>query len=94
LADWLVPSAPFTLRCRQQACGSAALQVRHARLSHPLSAPVGTRSPAQHALLGEGWSYRPALFASTHHHGLDLSALCRILHIEARSSRIAKLSTT
>src|SRR5450432_45078 len=28
---------------------------------------MGTPSPAQRVLLGEGWSYRPALFAGTHH---------------------------
>jgi hypothetical protein len=49
LADWLVPSAPFTLRCRQQACeniaaGASVEQAApHCKDLSRLPSPLGTR---------------------------------------------------
>jgi transposase-like protein len=96
LLDWLVPSAHFSLRCRQQACehlsaGSSVDQAaphckdpsRSPRSLH--SPPVGPPSPAQRVLLGEGRSRRRHFLRAPTILAWDLSAVCRILPIEARS---------
>jgi hypothetical protein len=96
LPHWLAPFAPFTLRCRQQACKSIA-----AGTSVEQSAPHcqdPTRSPDPSTL--RRWAHRRLLsvcywvkagavnqqfFQAPTIVAWDLMALCRILPIEARS---------
>jgi len=96
LPDWLVPSAPFTLRCRQQACESIAAgdsveqAAPHCQDPSRSPDPSTLRRWAQRRLLsvccwvktgaiGEHLFRAPTILA------WDLSAVCRILPIEARS---------
>jgi len=96
LPDWLAPSAPFTLRCRQQACESIA-----AGASVDQAAPHSqdpSRSPDPSTL--RRWAWRRLLsvccwvtagvigkhlFQTPTIVAWDLGAVCRILPIEARS---------
>jgi hypothetical protein len=96
LPDWLAPSAPFSLRCRQQAGEHIA-----AGASVELAAPHckdPSRSPDPSTL--RRWAHRRLLsvwcWVSAGAMGVrflraptivawDLSAVCRILLIEARS---------
>ena len=96
LADWLVPSAPFTLRCRQQACENVAAGASVEQAAPHCKDP--SRSPDPSTLrrwahprllsvrcwvkaggIGQRFLRAPTIVA------WDLSALCRILPIEARS---------
>ena len=96
LPDWLVPRAPFSLPCRQQACESIA-----AGISVEQAAPHckdASRSPDSSTV--RRWAWRRVLslwcWLTTGTHGgyflraptivaWDLGALCRILPIEASS---------
>ncbi len=96
LPDWLAPSAPFTLHCRQQACehiaaGDTAEQaVPHCKDPAHLPDPSTVRRWAQRRLISVCcWMKAGAighrfLWAPTIL-AWDLGALCRILPIEARS---------
>jgi hypothetical protein len=96
LPDWLVPSAPFSLHCRQQACEHIAAgdcveqAVPHCKDPSRSPDPSTLRRWAQRRLLSvccwvkalaiaAGFLRAPTIVA------WDLSALCRILPIEARS---------
>ena len=78
LPDWLVPSAPFSLRCRQQACEHIAagdpVEQAAPHCQDPSRSPDPStlrrwahRRSAQRVLLGEGRSHRRVLFAGAHH---------------------------
>jgi len=96
LPDWLAPSAPFTLRCRQQACehlaaGETAEQAApHCKDPTRLPDPSTVRRWAQRRLMSL-WCWIKA--GAQHQRFLqaptilawDLGALCRILPLEARS---------
>ena len=96
LPDWLVPSAPFSLRCRQQAwehiAAGASVEQAAPHCQDPSCSPDPStlRRWAQRHLLsvccwvmagaiGEYFLQAPTIVA------WDLSAVCRILPIEARS---------
>jgi len=97
LPDWLAPSAPFTLRCRKLACESiaagASVEQAAPHCKDPSRSPDSStlRRWAQRRLLalwcwvravaplGEHFLWTPTIVA------WDLSALCRILPIEASS---------
>jgi hypothetical protein len=96
LPDWLVPSAPFSLQCRQQACdhiaaGDSVEQAApHCQDPSRSPDPSTLRRWAQRRLLsmccwlkavsgGEYFLQTPTIVA------WDLTAVCRILLIEARS---------
>jgi len=96
LPDWLAPSAPFTLRCRQQACENIAAgdsveqAAPHCKDPSRSPDPSTLRRWAQRRLLsvwrwvkigavGQRFFQAPTILA------WDLSGLCRILLIEARS---------
>ena len=96
LPDWLVPSALFTLGCRQQACESIAAGDSVERAAPHCKDPSRSPDPstlrrwARRRLLslccwmkagaiGAHFLLAPTIVA------LDLSALCRILPIEAIS---------
>jgi uncharacterized protein DUF6431 len=96
LPDWLAPAAPFSVRCRQQACESiaAGAPVEHAapHCKDPSRSPDSStlRRWAQRRLLslwcwvtagarGKHFLRTPTIVA------WDLSAVCRILPIEASS---------
>ena len=96
LPDWLVPSAPFTLRCRQQACERIAAGDAVEQAAPDCKDP--SRSPDPSTL--RRWAQRRLLcvccWAKARVIGAhflraptilawDLGALCRILPIEARS---------
>jgi Domain of unknown function (DUF6431) len=96
LPDWLAPSAPFTLRCRQQACeriaaGESIEQAApHCKDPSRSPDPSTLRQWAQHRLFSlYGWVklltvgahfWRPPTLLAW-----DFGAACRILPIEARS---------
>ena len=96
LPDWLAPSAPFSLRCRQQACehiaaGSSVEQAApHCQDSSRSPDPSTLRRWAHRRLLGVCCWVKAGLIGE---HFLrtptivawDLVAACRILLIEARS---------
>ena len=96
LPDWLVPSAPFTLRCRQQACENiaAGASVEQAALDckDPSRSPDPStlRRWAQRRLLSVCCWVKAGVIGA---HFLraptilawDLDAVCRILPSEARS---------
>jgi len=96
LPDWLAPSAPFTLHCRQQACehlaaGETAEQAAPlCKDQTRLSDPSTVRRWAQRRLISL-WCWIKA--GAEHQHfsqsptilAWDLGALCRILPVEARS---------
>jgi hypothetical protein len=93
LPEWLIPSAPFTLRCRRQACelvsaGNVAEQAGpHCEDPSRLPDPTTVRR----------WCWRRLLsvwcWLSNGHHFLrvptiaawDLAAFCRILPLGAKS---------
>jgi len=96
LPEWLAPSAPFTLRCRQQACehlaagDSVEQAVPHCKDPSRSPDPSSRRRWARRRLLsvccwvmagaiGDYFLPAPTIVA------WDLSAVCRILPIEARS---------
>mgnify|MGYP006992576970 CR=1 FL=1 len=96
LPDWLAPSGHYSLRCRQQACArmgagdSAEQAAPHCKDPARLPDPSTLRRWAQRRLLsvccwvrtgvmGVHFLPAPTILA------WDLSALCRILPIEARS---------
>ena len=96
LPDWLAPSAPFSLRCRQQACEHIAAGDSIEQAAPHCKDP--SRSPDPSTL--RRWAQRrmfsvccwvKARVIGAHFLGAptivvwDLSALCRILPIEARS---------
>jgi len=88
LDDWLAPSAPFTLHCRQQlvedlAAGETAEQAAHTARTRPLARSItcvdgrsGDSSACGAGLRSES---KAALSADAHHLAWDLGALCRIL---------------
>ena len=96
LPDWLAPSAPFTLHCRQQACehlaaGETAEQAApHCKDPTHLPDPSTVRRWAQRRLISL-WCWIKAGVKNQHFLrtptilAWDLGALCRILPIEARS---------
>jgi hypothetical protein len=96
LPEWLVPSAPFSLRCRQQACediaaGDSVEQVApHCKDPILLPDPSTVRRWVQRRLLSV-WCWVKAgarmdlFFQSPTILAWDLAALCRILPTEARS---------
>ena len=96
LPDWLVPSAPYSLRCRQHACECIAVgdsveqAAPHCKDPSRSPDPSTLRRWAQRRLLsvccwvktgaiGAYFLCAPTIVA------WDLSVLCRILPIEARS---------
>jgi hypothetical protein len=96
LPDWLVPSAPFSLRCRQQACECIAAGDSGEQAAPHCKDP--SRSPDPSTL--RRWTQRRLLSVccwvkagAIDEHFLraptiaafDLSAVCRILPIEASS---------
>jgi len=96
LPDWLAPAAPFSLRCRQQACdriaaGSSAEQAApHCKDPARLPDPSTVRRWAERRLLSLGCWIKAG--AQDQHFlrtptilAWDLGAVCRILLIEARS---------
>jgi hypothetical protein len=97
LPEWLVPSAPFTLRCRQQACESivAGVSVEQAAphckdLSHSPD-PSTLRRWAQRRLLSVGCWVKAGVIIGKHFLraptivAWDFSSVRRILPMEARS---------
>src|SRR5215472_8548387 len=96
LPDWLAPSAPFTLHCRQQACehlaaGETAEQAApHCKDPTHLPDPSTVRRWAQRRLISL-WCWIKAGVKNQHFlrtptiRAWDLGAFCRILPIEARS---------
>ena len=96
LPDWLVPEAPFSLRCREQACeriaaGDSVEQAApHCKDPSCLPDPSTLRRWALRRLLSvccwlkagaiAAYFFRPPTIVAW-----DLGALCRILPIEARS---------
>jgi hypothetical protein len=96
LPDWLAPTGHFSLRCRQQACESIAAGASveqatpHCKDPSRLPDPSTLRRWARRRLLSV-WSWLTAgafgvhLFRAPTIVAWDLSALCRILPIEARS---------
>jgi hypothetical protein len=95
LADWLVPSAPFSLHCRQQACESIAAGASveqaapHCKDLSRSPDPSTLRRWAKRRLLSVCcWVKAGAIahfFRAPTILAWDLGALCRILPIEARS---------
>jgi hypothetical protein len=96
LPDWLVPSAPFSMRCRQQACehiaaGDSVEQAApHCKDPSRLPDPSTLRRWAHRRLLGvrcwvKAGAIDPHFLRAPTIVAWDLSALCRILAIEARS---------
>ena len=95
LPDWLAPSAPFSLRCRQQACEHIAAGTPVEQAAPHCQDP--SRSPDPSTL--RRWAHRRLLSvccwvkAGAIGHFLraptivawDLGALCRILPLEAKS---------
>jgi len=96
LPDWLAPAAPFSLRCRQQACdrivagGSAEHAVPHCKDPARLPDPSTVRRWAERRLLSL-WCWIKAGAQDWHFLwtptilAWDLGAVCRILPIEVRS---------
>jgi hypothetical protein len=96
LADWLVPSAPFTLRCRQQACESIAAGVSVEQAAPHCKNPSRSPDPStlrrwvQRRLLSVcRWVKAGAIgerfLRAPTIPAWDLGAVCRILPCEARS---------
>jgi len=96
LPDWLAPSAPFTLRCRQQACANIAAGASveqaapHCQDPFRLPDPSTLRRWAHRRLLSL-WCWLTAgalgelVFQAPTILAWDLAAVCRILPMEARS---------
>jgi hypothetical protein len=97
LPDWLAPSAPFTLRCRQQACehladgDSVEQAVPHCKDPSRSPDPSSLRRWARRRLLSVCccWVMAGAIgdyfLQAPTIVAWDFSAVCRILSIEARS---------
>ena len=96
LPDWLAPTAPFSLPCRQQACeriaaGDSAEQAApHCKDPSRLPDPSTVRRWAQRRLLSlwcwiKAGTHRDCFLRTPTILAWDLGALCRILPIEARS---------
>ena len=96
LPDWLAPSASFSLRCRQQACehmaaGNSVEQAApHCKDQSRSPDPSTLRQWAQRRLLSVGCWVKAGVIGAYFLRtptivAWDLSALCRILPIEARS---------
>jgi len=96
LADWLVPSAPFTLRCRQQACENIAAGASVEQAAPDCKDPSRSPDPstlrrwAQRRLLSVcRWVKAGAIgqrfLRAPTILAWDLGAVCRILPSEARS---------
>jgi Domain of unknown function (DUF6431) len=96
LPDWLAPSAPFSLRCRQQACESIAagdsVEQASPHCKDPLRLPDAStlRRWAQRRLFSvcfwvKAGAVDQRLLGAPTIVAWDLGALCRILPIEARS---------
>jgi hypothetical protein len=97
LPDWLVPSAPFSMRCRQQACehiaGGDSVEQAAPHCKDPSRSPdpstlrrwTNRRLLSVRCWLNAGAIGQHFLLAPTIV-AWDLGALCRILPIEARSS--------
>jgi len=96
LPDWLAPAAPFTLRCRQQACESIAAGASVEQAAPNCQDP--SRSPDPSTL--RRWAQRRLMsvrcWMTAGVYGIyfllsptivawDLGAVCRILPIEATS---------
>jgi hypothetical protein len=96
LPDWLAPAAPFSLRCRQQACeriaagDSAELAAPHCKDPTRLPDPATVRRWVYRRLLSL-WCWIKAGAQGGHFLwpptilAWDLGTVCRILPIEARS---------
>jgi hypothetical protein len=96
LPDWLTPSAPFTLQCRQQACervaaGDTAEQAApHCKDPAHLPDPSTVRRWAQRRLISL-WSWIQVGAIGQHFLrtptilAWDLAAFCRTLLLEVRS---------
>jgi hypothetical protein len=96
LPDWLAPSAPFTLQCRQQACESIAAGTSVEQAAPHCKDPSVSPDPSSlrrwaklrvfsvccwlKAGVVAAYFFRPPTIVAW-----DLGALCRILPIEARS---------
>jgi hypothetical protein len=97
LPDWLAPAAPFTLRCRQQACENIAAGASVEQAAPHCQDPSHSPDPstlrrwAQRRLLSMCCWARAGVTASKHFLGAptivawDFAAVCRILPMEARS---------
>jgi hypothetical protein len=96
LPDWLAPSAPFSVRCRQQACeyiatGDAVEQAApHCQDPSRSPDPSTLRRWAQRRLLSVCCWVKAGAFGEYFLRtptivAWDLSAACRILALEARS---------
>ena len=96
LPDWLVPCAPYTLRCRQQACerisaGDSLEQAApHCQDPERLPDASTVRRWVQRRLLSLWWWVRADAQKAHFLHSptilaWDLSAVCRNLPLEARS---------
>jgi hypothetical protein len=96
LPDWLVPSAPFSLRCRQQACDNIAAGASVEQAAPHCQDPSRSPDPstlrrwAQRRLLSVCCCVKAGAFGDYFLRtptivAWDLSTACRILPIEARS---------
>jgi hypothetical protein len=96
LPEWLAPSAPFTLRCRQQACEQIATGVPVEQAASHCQDPSRSPDPStlrrwvlRRLLSVCGWCHAGALglhfLQAPTIVAWDLHALCRILPLEARS---------
>jgi hypothetical protein len=96
LADWLVPSAPFTLRCRQQACENIAAGASVEQAAPHCKDPSRSPDPstlrrwAQRRLLSvccwvKAGAIGQRFLRAPTILAWDLAAVCRILPSEARS---------
>src|SRR5580658_7314551 len=96
LPDWLAPAAPFSLRCREQACermaaGDSVEQAApHCKDPSRLPDPSTLRRWAQRRLISMCCWLKAGAIAKYFLRtptivAWDLNALCRILPIEARS---------
>ena len=94
--DWLAPSAPFSLRCRQLACERIAAgepveqSAPHCHDPSRSPDPSTLRRWVQRRLLSVGCWLKAGIIAEWFFRSptilaWDLAALCRILPIEARS---------
>jgi hypothetical protein len=96
LPDWLAPSAPFSLQCRQQACEGIAAgysseqAIPHCKDPAHLPDPSTVRRWAQRRLISL-WCWIKVGVTDWHFlqtptiHAWDLGAFCHILPLEARS---------
>jgi len=97
LPDWLAPAAPFTLRCRQQACENVAAGASVEQAAPHCQDPSHSPDPstlrrwAQRRLLSVCCWVKAGVLVGEHFLraptivAWDFGAVCRILLIEARS---------